>query len=159
MLLELDELFEEMFEELLLLELEELLDELLLLEFDDRLDELLLERLLLLLAELLDDELDEALAELLLLEFEDRLDELLEAPSPWRPPPLRGPLMSDRLPLDLDELLVELLVDELLDAPCWRPLRSSPSPTAAAADFMPRSQPLKKRCTGVSPRGRLSSEA
>lgn len=67
--------------------------------------------------------------------------------------------MSDRLLLELDELLEELLDDELLDDPFCRPPRSSPRPTAAAADFMPRSQPLKKRCTGVSPRGPLLSEA
>ena len=72
--------------------------------------------------------------------------------------------MSDRLLLALVELLEDLLDDELLDEPFCRPPRSSPRPTAAAADFMPRSQPLKKRCTGVSPRGvpprwPLSSEA
>lgn len=140
MLLELDELFEELFDELL----EEPFDELLLLEFDDRLDELLLERLLLeldeLLAELFDDRLLLELAELfeepLLLEFDELLAELFDD----RPPPLRGPLTSDRLLL--------LLAERPPRSP-----RSSPRPTAAAADFMPRSQPLKKRCTGVSPRG------
>jgi hypothetical protein len=153
LLLELDELFEELFEELLLLELEELLD--------DRLDELLLERLLLELAELLDDrlpllladelddEFDDELAELLLLE----LDELFEAPSPPRPPPLRGPLMSERLLLLLDDELDDELDDRLPAERSCRPPRSSVSPTAAAAVFMPRSQPLKNRCTGVSPRG------
>lgn len=151
MLLELDELFEEL--------LDEPFDELLLLEFEDRLLlellELLEERLLLLLADEFEEEFDDELAELLLLELEERLDELFDAPCPWRPPPLRGPLMSGRLLLELDELLD----DELLDDPFRRPPRSSPRPTAAAADFMPRSQPLKKRCTGVSPRGLLSSEA
>jgi hypothetical protein len=71
--------------------------------------------------------------------------------------------MSERLLLELvelfDELLDEELLDRLLDEPCGRPPRSSRRPTAAAADFTPRSQPLKKRCTGVSPRGRLSSDA
>jgi hypothetical protein len=161
LLLELDELFDELllleldelFDELLLLELDELFEELLLLEFEDRLDELLLDRLLLELAELLDDEFDDELAELLLLALDDRLDELLEAPGAPRPPPLRGPLMSERLLLELEELLDDELLDRLLDDPFCRPPRSSRRPTAAAAVFMPRSQPLKKRCTGVSPRG------
>ena len=161
MLLELEELFDEL--------LEELFDEPLLLEFDELLDERLLDRLLLELVELLDDrllllladELDEAfedeLADPLLLEFEELFDELFEELFeellPARPPLLRGPLRSERLLLELDELLDEMLLDRLLAAPACRSPRSSPRPTAAAADFMPRSQPLKKRCTGVSPRG------
>ena len=149
----------ELLDELLLLELEDRLDELL----EDRLDELLLDRLLLelaelldelllpefaeLLLELLDDPLLLLLEELLLLLLEELLLLLLLEPFDERPPPLRGPLTSERLLLELDEL-----------PPLCAP-RSSCSPTAAAAERMPRSQPLKKRCTGVSPRGRLSSLA
>lgn len=156
LLLELEELFDELLEE----PLDELFDEPLLLEFDDRLDELLLlefdellpDRLEELLAELFDDRLLLELAELfeepLLLEFDEPLAELFDEPLEElfdelldeRPPPLRGPLTSDRLLL--------LLAERPPRSP-----RSSPRPTAAAADFMPRSQPLKKRCTGVSPRG------
>lgn len=168
LLLELEELFDELLEE----PLDELFDEPLLLEFDDRFDELLLERLLLefdeLLAELFDDRLLLELAELfeepLLLEFDEPLAELFDEPLEElfdelldeRPPPLRGPLTSDRLLLLLAEpLLLEFddRLDELLAERPPRSPRSSPRPTAAAADFMPRSQPLKKRCTGVSPRG------
>jgi AcrR family transcriptional regulator len=153
LLLELEELFDELLDE----PFEELLEELLLLEFDDRLLlellELLDDRLLLLLADEFEDEFDDELAELLPLELDERLEELFEAPCPPRPPPLRGPLMSERLLLALDELSDDELFDRLLDDPFCRPPRSSASPTAAAADFMPRSQPLKKRCTGVSPRG------
>lgn len=142
----------ELLDELLLLELEDRLDELL----EDRLDELLLDRLLLELAELLDELLLPEFAELLLellddplllLLLEELLLLLLLEPFDERPPPLRGPLTSERLLLELDEL------------PPLRAPRSSCSPTAAAAERMPRSQPLKKRCTGVSPRGRLSSLA
>ena len=156
LLLELEELFDELLEE----PLDELFDEPLLLEFDDRLDELLLlefdellpDRLDELLAELFDDRLLLELAELfeepLLLEFDEPLAELFDEPLEElfdelldeRPPPLRGPLTSDRLLL--------LLAERPPRSP-----RSSPRPTAAAADFIPRSQPLKKRCTGVSPRG------
>lgn len=59
------------------------------------------------------------------LELEDRLDELFED--------------------EFDELL-------LLPARWLRP--SLVRPIASAARFMPRSQPPKKLCTGVSPRGR-----
>ena len=145
MLLELEELFDEL--------LEELFDEPLLLEFDELLDERLLDRLLLLLADELDEAFEDELADPLLLEFEELFDELFEELLPARPPLLRGPLRSERLLLELDELLDEVLLDRLLAAPACRSPRSSPRPTAAAADFMPRSQPLKKRCTGVSPRG------
>ena len=144
----------ELLDELLLLELEDRLDELL----EDRLDELLLDRLLLELAEVLDELLLPEFAELLLELLDDPLLLLLLEvlllllllllePFDERPPPLRGPLTSERLLLELDEL------------PPLRAPRSSCSPTAAAAERMPRSQPLKKRCTGVSPRGRPSSLA
>ena len=172
LLLELEELFDELleepldelFDEPLLLEFDDRLDELLLLEFDellpDRLEELLAElfdeRLLLELAELFEEplllEFDEPLAELFDEPLEELFDELLEE----RPPPLRGPLTSDRLLLVLAEpLLLEFddRLDELLAERPPRSPRSSPRPTAVAADFMPRSQPLKKRCTGVLPRG------
>jgi hypothetical protein len=152
LLLELDELFDELFEELLLLEFEDRLDELLLDRLEELLVELLDERLLLELAELFEELLLLELAELLDELFDELLEELLEE----RPPPLRGPLTSDRFRLVLAEpLLLEFddRLDELLaERPPRSPL-SSLSPTAAAADFMPRSQPLKKRCTGVSPRG------
>jgi hypothetical protein len=176
LLLELEELFDELleepldelFDEPLLLEFDDRLEELLLLEFDelllDRLDELLAElfdeRLLLELAELFDEplllEFDELLPELFDEPLDELFDELLEELLEERPPPLRGPLTSDRLLLVLAEpLLLEFddRLDELLAERPPRSPRSSPRPTAAAADFMPRSQPLKKRCTGVSPRG------
>ena len=54
--------------------------------------------------------------------------------------------------LELDELfdeLLELLLDERRVG--W----SGAMPTARAARFMPFSHPLKKPCTGVSPRGLL----
>jgi hypothetical protein len=54
------------------------------------------------------------------------------------------------LELELDELfdeLLELLLDERRVG--W----SGAMPTARAARFMPFSHPLKKPCTGVSPRG------
>ncbi len=141
MLLEFDELLDELLDELFEELLDELFDELLLLE----LEELLEDRLPLLLADELDDEFEDELAELLLLE----LDELFETPGPPRPPPLRGPPTSERLLLELTELL-----DDRLPADrSFRPPRSSLRPTEAAAVFIPRSQPLKNRCTGVSPRG------
>lgn len=147
--LELDELLDELFDDELLELLDEELEEL----FEDRLDELfelrleelLFERLELELAELLLELLLELLAELLEEPFDELFDEeLLE---------LLEELFAERL----EELLadpLELLFELLLDAPDRLP-RSPPSrcrPTADAARFMPFSQPLKKRCTGVSPR-------
>ena len=135
--LEFDELLDELFDDELLELLEELfedrLDELLELRFD----ELLFDRFELEFAELLEEPLEELFADELLELFDELFDELLE----------------DRF----DELLadpLELLFELLLDAPERLP-RSPPSrcrPTADAARFMPFSQPLKKRCTGVSPR-------
>lgn len=147
--LELDELFDDELLELLDEELDEELEEL----FEDRLDELfelrleelLFERLELELAELLFELLLELLAELLEEPFDELFDdELLE---------LLEELFEERLEALLADPL-ELLFELLLDAPDRLP-RSPPSrcrPTADAARFMPFSQPLKKRCTGVSPR-------
>lgn len=62
----------------------------------------------------------------------------------------RIPLQRLLLELELDELLdelLELLFDERRVG--W----SGAMPTARAARFMPFSQPLKKLCTAVSPRG------
>jgi len=150
LLLELDELFEELLEEpldeLFELELEELLE----LEFDDRLELLLEERF----DELLELALDELFDELLALEFEEplllELDELLDELfddrfGPLRGPPWKLPPFDELFTLELDELLDE----RLLLVPPARAPRSSPRPTAVAAVRMPRSQPLKKRCTGV----------
>ena len=64
----------------------------------------------------------------------------------------RIPLQRLLLELELDELfdeLLELLFDERRVG--W----SGAMPTARAARFMPFSQPLKKPCTAVSPRGLL----
>ena len=64
----------------------------------------------------------------------------------------RIPLQRLLLELELDELfdeLLELLLDERRVG--W----SGARPTARAARFMPFSQPLKKPCTAVSPRGLL----
>jgi hypothetical protein len=142
LLLELDELFE--------LELEELFEELLELAFDDRL-ELLLEELLedrfeALLELALDELFEELLAlefeEPLLLELEELFEELLDDRfGPLRGPPWKLPPFDELFTLELDELLDERLPE--------RAPRSSPRPTALAAVLMPRSQPLKKRCTGV----------
>jgi AcrR family transcriptional regulator len=109
--------------QLLLLELE--LDELLEELFDDELLELLDEEL----EELFEDRLDALLLERLDELLEDRFDELLADPF---------------------ELLLELLLEAPDPFPWWPPSRCSP--TAEAARFMPFSHPLKKRCTGVSPR-------
>lgn len=134
------------------LELE--LDELLELELLELLDELLLELLEELFEELFELELDEL--------FEDEFEELFELEL--------DELFEERLELELAELL-ELRLPELLtlelderrvspSAPLPRPLRLFSRPTARAALFRPRSQALKKPCTGVSARGsarRLSS--
>lgn len=142
----LDELFEEPFEEPFELELEELLE----LEFDDRLELLLADRFEELLELALDELFDEPLAlafeEPLLLELEELFEELLEDRfGPLRGPPLKLPPLDELFTLELDELL-----DERLPlVPPVRVPRSSPKPTAVAAVRMPRSQPLKKRCTGV----------
>lgn len=154
MLLELDELFEELLDELFELELEELLE----LEFEDRLELLLFDRFEELLALELDELFDELFDELLelvfeellelefdeplLLELEELFDELLdERFEPLRGPPLKLLPFDELFTLELDELLNERLA--------LVPPRSSPRPTALAAFLMPRSQPLKKRCTGV----------
>lgn len=115
----------------LLLELE--LDELLEPEFDEPFEELL------------ELELDDPLE----LEFEELLEELLEE------------LFDKRLELELPELLelrlLELFTLELderrvpVSAPL-RPRRSFSRPTLRAAVVRPRSQALKKPCTGVGAR-------
>ena len=138
LLLELDELFEELLDELFELELEELLE----LEFEDRLELLLFDRFEELLALELDELFDELFDEPLLLELEELFDELLdERFEPLRGPPLKLLPFDELFTLELDELLNERLA--------LVPPRSSPRPTALAAFLMPRSQPLKKRCTGV----------
>ena len=153
-----DELFDEPLEELLdeLLEdrLEELLDEpfelRLELEFELELEAPLLERLEPEVAAPLLELLDELLLELFDDPFDDPLDELFEELLEE----LFDELLLDPL-LELLELEFEDRLELVLDAPergpSERPSRCRP--TAPAARFMPLSQPLKKRCTGVSPLG------
>jgi hypothetical protein len=119
-------LFEELFEEPLLLEFELelplLFEELLLLEFE-------LELLL-----LLEELLDELFEELLLLELALLLEEPLEE------------LFDDELDERLDELLTELLLERL---PLARAPSAAGKPTAPAARLTPRSHAPKNAWTGL----------
>lgn len=114
----------------LLLELE--LDELLELEFEELLDEPFeLE---------LDELFDELFEELLELEFDELLDELLEE------------LFDERLELELPELFTLEFDERRVPASAPLPRRSPSRPRLRAAVFRPRSQALKKPCTGVGAR-------
>jgi AcrR family transcriptional regulator len=123
----------------LLLELE--LDELLELEFEELLDEPFeLE---------LDELFDELFEELLELEFDELLDELFDERLELELPELLELRLLELFTLELDERRVPA------SAPLPRPRRSPSRPTLRAAVVMPRSQALKKPCTGV--RARVSA--
>lgn len=125
----------------------------------------------LLLELLLELELDEPLE----LEFEEpfelELDELLELEFEELLEELFDELLDDRFELELPELLelrlLELFMLELDERrvlpSALLPRRSPVRPTLRAAVFRPRSQALKKPCTGVrarpSPGFRLVSSA
>jgi hypothetical protein len=117
----------------LLLELE--LDELLELEFEE------------LLEELFELELDELFEELLELEFDELLDELFDERLELELPELLELRLLELFTLELDERRVPV------SAPL--PRRSLSRPTLRAAVVRPRSQALKKPCTGV--RARVSA--
>ncbi|MDM7948373.1 hypothetical protein [Hydrogenophaga sp.] len=108
--------------------------------------------------ELLELEFEELFEELLELEFEELFEERLELEF--------EELFDERFELELLELLelrlLELFTLELeeprVPAPApSRPRRSLSSPMLRAAEVRPRSQALKKPCTGV--RARRSSLA
>ena len=103
--------------------------------------------------ELFEDLLELELDELLELELEELFEELLELEF--------DELFDERFELELLELLeprlLELFTLELeeprVPAPApSRPRRSLSSPTLRAAEVRPRSQALKKPCTGVRAR-------
>lgn len=101
--------------------------------------------------ELFEDPFELELDELFEDPFELELDELLEDPFELE----LDELLDDRFELELLELL-ELRLPEL--APL-RPRRSPSSPTLRAAVVRPRSQALKKPCTGVRARRSVFSSS
>lgn len=116
------------------------------LELDELFEELFELELLELLDELFELELDELFDELLELEFEELFEELLDERLELELPELLALRLLELFTLELDERRVPA------SAPLLLRLRSFSRPTARAALFRPRSQALKKPCTGVGAR-------